>query len=143
MSGNLVRLGASWRLTIKLHDVRTGALLSTEMVSAATDDDEAPTSRRTEGKSGASEKVSDVGAYCVELVSQAKAGKIDALIGRTQEVERVVNALNRRLKNNICLTGETGVGKTAIVEGFALRIANGDVPESLKGYEVYALDMGA
>ena len=82
-------------------------------------------------------------AYTVNLNAQAKAGKIDPLIGRQHELERVVQVLCRRRKNNPLLVGEAGVGKTAIAEGLARRINEGDIPEHLKGYTVYSLDMGA
>jgi ATP-dependent Clp protease ATP-binding subunit ClpA len=81
--------------------------------------------------------------YTVELVAQARAGKIDPVIGRQDEIERVVQTLCRRKKNNPLLVGEPGVGKTAIAEGLALRIADGDVPELLEEAPVYALDLGA
>src|SRR5512140_2461074 len=82
-------------------------------------------------------------AYTINLNSLAKAGKIDPLIGRQHELERVIQVLCRRRKNNPLLVGEAGVGKTAIAEGLARRINEGDVPDHLKGYTVYSLDMGA
>ena len=81
--------------------------------------------------------------YTIELVSLAKTGKIDPVIGRKDEIERVMQTLCRRKKNNPLLVGEPGVGKTAIAEGLALRISEDDVPKVLKGSKVYALDMGA
>jgi ATP-dependent Clp protease ATP-binding subunit ClpA len=81
--------------------------------------------------------------YCANLNELARAGKIDPLIGRQNELERIVQTLCRRRKNNPVLVGEAGVGKTALAEGLAMRIVAGDVPELLKGCEVYALDMGA
>jgi len=79
--------------------------------------------------------------YCICLTERAREGKLDALIGREKELERVVQILNRRQKNNPCLIGEPGVGKTAIAEGLAQRIATGDVPYKLQGKEVYLLDL--
>ncbi len=81
--------------------------------------------------------------YTVELVSKARSGEIDPVIGRVDEIERVVQTLCRRKKNNPLLVGEPGVGKTAIAEGLALRIASGDVPEIIEDAPIYALDLGA
>ena len=72
-----------------------------------------------------------------------RAGKLDPVIGRDEEIRRTIQVLSRRTKNNPVLIGEPGVGKTAIAEGLALRIVNGDVPESLKDKKLLALDMGA
>ena len=81
--------------------------------------------------------------YCINLSQRARQGKLDAVIGREEEIERVVQILNRRQKNNPCLIGEPGVGKTAIAEGLAQRIAAGEVPFKLKNKEVYLLDLTA
>ena len=81
--------------------------------------------------------------FTTELVTLAKKGKIDPVVGRVDEIERVMQTLCRRKKNNPLLVGEPGVGKTAIAEGLALKIAEGDVPEILKSSKIYALDMGA
>lgn len=81
--------------------------------------------------------------YCKHLTHLAKEGKLDPVIGRDDEIRRTVQVLSRRTKNNPMLIGEPGVGKTAIAEGLALRIVQGDVPESLKGKSLYVLDMGA
>src|SRR3989475_5627485 len=84
-----------------------------------------------------------LGAYCVDLVARAAAGKIDPLVGRIAELERTIQILCRRRKNNPIFVGESGVGKTAIAEGLALRLADSQVPEVLKGAPLYALDLGA
>ena len=81
--------------------------------------------------------------YCISLTQKAKDGKLDPVIGRGEEIERVVQILNRRQKNNPCLIGEPGVGKTAIAEGLSQRIAEGDVPFKLREKEVYLLDLTA
>jgi ATP-dependent Clp protease ATP-binding subunit ClpB len=81
--------------------------------------------------------------YGIDLVERANQGKLDPVIGRDQEIRRVIQVLSRRTKNNPVLIGEPGVGKTAIAEGLALRIVQGDVPQSLKNRRVVALDMGA
>ena len=81
--------------------------------------------------------------YCINLSRRAREGKLDAVIGREEEIQRVVQILNRRQKNNPCLIGEPGVGKTAIAEGLAQRIAAGEVPFKLRDREVYLLDLTA
>ena len=81
--------------------------------------------------------------YCINLSCRAREGKLDAVIGREEEIQRVVQILNRRQKNNPCLIGEPGVGKTAIAEGLAQRIAAGEVPFKLRDKEVYLLDLTA
>ena len=82
-------------------------------------------------------------SYCMDLTGRAREGKLDKVIGRDVETERVIQILNRRQKNNPCLIGEPGVGKTAIAEGLAQRIAKGDVPFKLRDKEVYLLDLTA
>ena len=101
------------------------------------DSGQQPTGRKTEKK----RKFLD--NYCINLSQRAREGKLDAVIGREQEIERVVQILNRRQKNNPCLIGEPGVGKTAIAEGLAQRIVSGDVPFKLRQKEVYLLDLTA
>jgi len=80
--------------------------------------------------------------FTIDLTTKAKAGKIDPILGRDTEIRQVVDILTRRRQNNPILTGEAGVGKTAVVEGFALRIAQGDVPPALKGVVIRTLDLG-
>ncbi|MBQ3135223.1 MAG: ATP-dependent Clp protease ATP-binding subunit [Oscillospiraceae bacterium] len=82
-------------------------------------------------------------SYCINLSRRAAEGKLDRMIGRDRELERVIQILNRRQKNNPCLIGEPGVGKTAIAEGLAMRICSGDVPYKLKDKQVHLLDMTA
>lgn len=81
--------------------------------------------------------------YCIDLTARAREGKLDAMIGRAEELERVIQILNRRQKNNPCLIGEPGVGKTAIAEGLAQRIAMGNVPYKLQNKQVFLLDLTA
>src|SRR5690606_13452692 len=81
--------------------------------------------------------------YARDLTEAARAGKLDPVIGRDEEIRRTVQILARRTKNNPVLIGDPGVGKTAIVEGLAIRIANGDVPDTLRDRKLMALDMGA
>lgn len=102
----------------------------------------------SERKSVKTEKKQDkkrrtLNAYGTNLTEKAKNGQIDAVIGRDKEISRMIQILNRRTKNNPCLIGEPGVGKTAIAQGLALRIASGDVPAKLLNKEVYLLDMTA
>lgn len=92
-------------------------------------------------KSGKKRK--NVDAYCENLTAKARSGKIDTVIGRDKEIARVIQILCRRSKNNPCLIGEPGVGKTAIAEGLALRIASGNVPYRLQDKEIYLLDLTA
>ncbi len=79
--------------------------------------------------------------YCIDLTARARAGELDAMVGRDEELERVIQILNRRQKNNPCLIGEPGVGKTAIAEGLAQRIAMGNVPYKLQDKQVFLLDL--
>merc|ERR1712146_837794 len=95
------------------------------------------TDQNPEGKYQALEK------HGIDLVAQAQAGKLDPVIGRDTEIRRVIQVLSRRTKNNPVLIGAPGVGKTAIAEGLALRITEGDIPQGLKNKRVIALDMGS
>ncbi len=90
-----------------------------------------------------SQEFDALGKYAINLNEQARSGKLDPVIGRDEEIRRVLQILSRRTKNNPILVGEAGVGKTAIAEGIAHRIVDGDVPENLKSKVIYSLDMGA
>ena len=94
-------------------------------------------------RSSAPRKLKFLTNYCIDLTQRARDGKLDAMIGRAEELERVIQILNRRQKNNPCLIGEPGVGKTAIAEGLAQRIAEGNVPYKLRDKQVYLLDLTA
>ena len=98
---------------------------------------------RTADSANAEEGYDALGKYAQDLTEAARDGKIDPIIGRDDEIRRAMQVLSRRSKNNPVLIGEPGVGKTAIAEGMALRIINGDVPESLRNKKLMALDMGA
>ena len=96
---------------------------------------------KTNGKNNKRAKRKFLDAYCENLTEKAQEGKLDRIIGRDREIYRTVQILSRRQKNNPCLIGEAGVGKTAIAEGIALRISSGDVPSRLKDKEIYLLDL--
>ena len=98
---------------------------------------------RTADSAGAENAYDALNRYARDLTQAARDGKLDPVIGRDEEIRRTIQVLSRRTKNNPVLIGEPGVGKTAIAEGLALRIVNGDVPESLKDKKLLALDMGA
>ena len=108
--------------------------------------------KKSEGKTGASKSSKNdqqkrrkgrkhLDAYCTDLTQRARDGELDRIIGRDQEIDRVIQILSRRTKNNPCLIGEPGVGKTAIAEGLALKIASGDVPFRLQDKEIQLLDL--
>ena len=108
------------------------------------DQPQRPTSRKEEPeKQKKNKKHKFLDSYCMNLTGRAREGKLDTVIGRDMETERVIQILNRRQKNNPCLIGEPGVGKTAIAEGLAQRIVAGDVPYKLRDKEVFLLDLTA
>ncbi|MEO1688211.1 MAG: Clp protease N-terminal domain-containing protein, partial [Pseudomonadota bacterium] len=98
---------------------------------------------RTADTAGAEDTFEALDKYARDLTADAREGRIDPVIGRDEEIRRAVQVLSRRTKNNPVLIGEPGVGKTAIAEGLAMRIVNGDVPESLQDKQLMSLDMGA
>ncbi|MGM9661809.1 MAG: AAA family ATPase [Oscillospiraceae bacterium] len=106
-----------------------------------TPQEEPPQEKSGKRSKGGKHKFLD--SYCINLTDRARKNRLDAVIGREQEIERVIQILNRRQKNNPCLIGEPGVGKTAIAEGLAQRIVDGDVPFKLRDKEVYLLDLTA
>ena len=98
---------------------------------------------RTADTQGSEDRYDALKKYARDLTAVAREGKLDPVIGRDEEIRRTIQVLARRTKNNPVLIGEPGVGKTAIAEGLALRIANGDVPDGLKDRKLMSLDMGA
>ena len=98
---------------------------------------------RTADSAGAEDGYEALNKYARDLTQAARDGKIDPVIGRDEEIRRTIQVLSRRTKNNPVLIGEPGVGKTAIAEGLAMRIINGDVPEGIKSKRLLALDLGA
>ena len=116
---------------------------SSQDTPAPTGESSGRTHETKERKSDKPPKRKYLDSYCINLTERAKTGKLDHLVGREQEIERVIQILNRRQKNNPCLIGEPGVGKTAIAEGLAQRIANREVPFKLRDKEVYLIDLTA
>jgi ATP-dependent Clp protease ATP-binding subunit ClpB len=131
-------------LTIE-KDTDAGRILASAGVTAQALNDAINEIRkgRTADSASAEQQYDALKKYARDLTADVRAGKLDPVIGRDEEIRRTIQVLSRRTKNNPVLIGEPGVGKTAIAEGLAIRIVNGDVPESLKGKSLLALDMGA
>ena len=115
--------------------------MSDEENSQSSQTEKKMSSREKKERDREKKKYKFLSAHCENLTQKAKDGKIDRIVGRDQEIERVIQILNRRTKNNPCLIGEPGVGKTAIAEGIAQKLADGTVPAMLQGKELYLLDM--
>ena len=115
--------------------------MSDEEDSQSSQTEKKMSSREKKERDREKKKNKFLSAHCENLTQKAKDGKIDRIVGRDQEIERVIQILNRRTKNNPCLIGEPGVGKTAIAEGIAQKLADGTVPAMLQGKELYLLDM--
>ena len=115
--------------------------MSDEEDSQSSQTEKKMSSREKKERDREKKKYKFLSAHCENLTQKARDGKIDRIVGRDQEIERVIQILNRRTKNNPCLIGEPGVGKTAIAEGIAQKLADGTVPAMLQGKELYLLDM--
>ena len=126
----------------KVPTLNLSEIFGMPMKHPASDGGEGAPKKRGDGKKSAPEKKL-LATYCTNLNEKAARGKVDKIVGRDREIERIIQILCRRQKNNPCLIGEPGVGKTAIVEELATRIVEGNVPETLAGFEVWMLDLTA
>jgi len=124
----------------KAYDILRGAGITAERLNQAVSEYR---KGRTADSESSEENFEALKKYAIDITAKAREGKLDPVVGREHEIRRTVQVLSRRTKNNPVLIGEPGVGKTAIVEGLAMRIVNNDVPESLKDKRLLALDMGA
>lgn len=123
--------------------VKYGSLPKSLMPPQKSQEEERAEEEKQSAQSNKNTKVEALSAYCINLNRKAMDGRVDILVGREEEVERTIQVLCRRTKNNPLYVGEAGVGKTAIAEGLALRIIRGEVPDVLKPAVIYSLDMGA
>lgn len=140
----LVQGGSPTLAGMPVAPIRTGLADATagSEEAAQSEPADAVASARAAGAEGAPRAGGPLEQFCTDLTEQARVGKIDPILGRDAEIRQMVDILTRRRQNNPILTGEPGVGKTAVVEGLALRIAAGDVPDALKGVRLASLDMG-
>lgn len=122
---------------------RTATFPFLDKLFSGSSENKTSTKKDTQTKTNTKKRQTALDTYCINLTERAREGKLDMVIGREEETEHVVQILNRRQKNNPCLIGEPGVGKTAIAEGLAQRISCGKVPFKLQDKEVYLLDLTA
>src|SRR6266496_429490 len=147
MSDNLARLGREISKEFKNISVESLQKNLLDITSGSGEDREVgaigeQTTAGDDGQPASAGKTKALDQFTVDLTAKARAGQIDPVLGRDFEIRQIVDILTRRRQNNPILTGEAGVGKTAVVEGFALRVAEGDVPPSLKGVAIRTLDLG-
>ena len=142
-NGEGVATGVLDILGVSLEQVRTQVIRMLRQGPGVSSERPSMSSGSSSSQSQRQSKTPYLDALGTDLTEMAEAGRLDPVIGRQHEIERVIQILSRRTKNNPALIGEPGVGKTAIVEGLAQRIISGDVPDSIKGKRVVTLDMGA